>query len=203
MFKNISLMKIIVAFLFILAAAALLLSHMDTGLSFITAGPVESSDGSLFQKMGVLPPPPIDGPVEFTLEDLSGKPVRMSDFKGNVVFLNFWATWCPDCRIEMPSMEKLHKRFKNKRFSMVTVNLSEPASQVKQFFKTHDLTFTGLLDMDRKISRQLGIRAIPTTLILDGSGNIMGSIIGSRNWDSRESHAFFDYLVKRIEHTVF
>ena len=62
-------------------------------------------------------------PVEIRLKDLNGRPVNLSDFRGKIVFLNFWATWCYDCRIEMPVMEKLHQKFKNKDFAIVTINL--------------------------------------------------------------------------------
>ena len=132
--------------------------------------------------------------AEITLKDFNGKEIRLSDYRGKVVFLNFWASWCPDCRIEMASMEKLHNRFKNNNFDMVTINLKEPAQRVKNFFDKHKLTFVGLLDPDGKITSKMAIRALPTTLVVDKNGKILGMALGSRPWDGKKSVALFEHL---------
>ena len=126
---------------------------------------------------------------------MNGKYTGISDFKGKIVFLNFWTTWCPTCRIEMPSMEKLYQKLKNKDFAMVTINLQESASQVKSFFEEFKLTFTALLDSTGEIGALFGIRAIPTTYILDKSGRIIGQVIGPREWDSKASITLFENLI--------
>jgi len=113
------------------------------------------------------------------------------------VFLNFWATWCPDCRTEMASMEKLHTRFKSKNFVMVTINLKEPSERVKNFFDTYKLTFVGLLDPDGKITSKLAIRALPTTMVIDKNGKILGMALGSRPWNAKKSIALFEHLTNR------
>jgi thiol-disulfide isomerase/thioredoxin len=136
-------------------------------------------------------------PVEIKLKDLNGQPVNLSDFRGKIVFLNFWTTWCFDCRIEMPHMEKLHQQFKNKEFEMVAVNLQEPVAQVKQFFKDYTLTFTALLDSDGEVGAHFRITAIPTTFILDKQGIIIGKITGPRNWDGKKAFALFEHLTNR------
>jgi len=133
-------------------------------------------------------------PVEVKLKDLDGLPVSLSDFKGKIVFLNFWTTWCFDCRIEMPVMEKLHQKFKNKDFAMVTINLQEAASPVKQFFKHYKLTFTALLDSDGEVGAHFRITAIPTTFILDKQGIIIGKVMGLRKWDGKKAFALFEHL---------
>ena len=130
-------------------------------------------------------------PIEFSLKDLSGQPVSPSDFRGKIVFLNFWTTWCYACRIEMSDMEKLYQKFKNKEFEMVAVNLQEPVSQVKQFFKDHKLTFTALLDSDGEVGAHFRITAIPTTFILDKHGIIIGKVFGPRKWDGKKALALF------------
>lgn len=136
-------------------------------------------------------------PVEIRLKDLNGKPVSLSDFRGKIVFLNFWTTWCYACRIEMPDMEKLHQKFKNKDFAMVTVNLQESASQVKQFFKELNLTFTALLDSSGEVGAHFMITAIPTTYILDKEGIIIGKVMGPREWDDKKAFALFEHLTNR------
>jgi thiol-disulfide isomerase/thioredoxin len=133
-------------------------------------------------------------PVEIKLKDLNGQPVSLSDFRGKIVFLNFWTTWCFDCRIEMPHMQKLHQQFKNKEFEMVAVNLQEPVAQVKQFIKDYTLTFTALLDSDGEVGAHFRITAIPTTFILDKQGIIIGKVTGPRKWHGKKAFALFEHL---------
>jgi thiol-disulfide isomerase/thioredoxin len=141
-------------------------------------------------------------PVEITLMDLNGRPVSLSEFRGKIVFLNFWTTWCFDCRIEMPVMEKLHQKFKNNDFAMVTINLQEPVSQVKQFFKDYGLTFSALLDSDGEVGAHFRITAIPTTFILNKQGIIIGKAFGPRKWDDKKAFALFDHLTNRTVTTT-
>jgi thiol-disulfide isomerase/thioredoxin len=145
-------------------------------LFFFNAELLAQSDNGeinrLFDSMGVIKVPTTKDPVIINLPDMNGRNVSLSDFRGKIVFLNFWTTWCPTCRIEMPSMEKLHRKLKDKDFAMVTVNLQESARQVKGFFKELGLTFTALLDLTGEVGVAFGIRAIPTTYILDKTGRI-------------------------------
>jgi thiol-disulfide isomerase/thioredoxin len=151
----------------------------------------------LFSIVGVIKVPPTNDPVRINLKDIKGKNISLSDFKGKIVFLNFWTTWCPTCRIEMPSMEKLHQKFKNKDFAIVTVNLRESASKVKAFFKKFKLTFTALLDSTGEVGASFGIRAIPTSYILDKTGRIIGRVNGPREWDSKAAIALFVNLMDK------
>ncbi len=149
----------------------------------------------LFSIVGVIKVPPAKDPVRINLKDMNGKNISLSDFKGKIVFLNFWTTWCPTCRIEMPSMEKLNQKLKNTDFAMVTINLQESASQVKSFFEEFKLTFTALLDSTGEVSALFGIRSIPTTYILDKTGRIIGLVSGPREWDSKAAIALFENLI--------
>ena len=135
-------------------------------------------------------------PVEVRLMDMNGRPVRISDYRGKIVFLNFWTTWCFDCRIEMPHMEKLHQQFKNKDFAMVAINLQESISPVKQFFKDYKLTFTALLDSDGVVGAHFRITSIPTSFILDREGIIIGKVMGPRKWGGKRAFALFEHLIK-------
>jgi len=151
----------------------------------------------LFGIVGVIKVPPAEDPVRINLKDMNGNNISLSDFKGKIVFLNFWTTWCPTCRIEMPSMEKLHQKLKNEDFAMVTINLQESASQVKAFFKEFKLTFTALLDSTGEVGASFGIRAIPTTYIIDKTGRIIGLVSGPREWDSKAAIALFENLMDK------
>ncbi len=148
----------------------------------------------LFSDMGVLPIPPDTDPLEIKLQDPTGRPISLSEFRGKIVFINFWTTWCLACIIEMPSMEKLHQKFKDKDFVMLAINLQESASRVKQFYKEYKLTFTTLLDTTGDVGAGLGIRSIPTTFILDKNGRIIGKALGPREWEGKKSIALFEYL---------
>ena len=149
----------------------------------------------LFRQMSVIKVPHETKLVEINLKDMYGNQVSISDFRGKIVFLNFWATWCPACRAEMPSMERLHKKFKDKDFVMVAINLQESVSTVKKFFKDFKLTFLALLDRDGEVGTRFRVRNLPTTYILDKEGKILGMAVGTREWDSKDSITLFEYLV--------
>ena len=148
----------------------------------------------LFSDLGILQIPPDTDPLEIKLQDPTGRPISLAEFRGKIVFINFWTTWCLACVIEMPSMEKLHQKFKDKDFVMMAINLQESASRVKQFYKEHKLTFTTLLDTTGDVGAGLGIRSIPTTFILDKNGRMIGRALGPREWEGKKSIALFEYL---------
>ena len=148
----------------------------------------------LFRELDILKNSHLTESIEISLTDIHGDRVRLSDFRGKIVFLNFWTTWCPTCRLEMPAMEKLHQRLKDKDFAMVTINIREPASVVKAFSKEYKLTFMTLLDLSGDVSTEFSIRSIPSTFILDKTGRIIGGALGPREWDSKEAIALFEHL---------
>jgi peroxiredoxin len=156
----------------------------------------------LFHELGMINVPHIAPPVDISLKDINGQQVIVSEFEGKIVFLNFWTTWCPECRIEMPSMEKLHGKLKGKDFAMIAIDLQESLSRVKTFLKKYPVTFTILLDTKGEIAQQFGIRAIPTTYIIDKNGGIIGKALGSRHWDSKESITLFEHLMNRVVQTT-
>jgi len=153
----------------------------------------------LFREMEIIQVPHIAPPVDFSLLNLNNKTVTLSDLKGKIVFLNFWTTWCGECRVEMPLMQKLYISFKDKDFAMVAVSLNEPKSVVEKFFDDYKLTFTALLDSNGELGIPFGIRGIPMTYILDKGGGIIGKVIGARQWDSKESFALFEQLLKESD----
>lgn len=128
---------------------------------------------------------------DFTLEDLSDKRASLKQFRGRVVFLNFWATWCIPCREEMPAMEKLHRAFRNEGLEVVAVNFRENKQQVRSFFDELGLTFIALLDKDGKVSEKYGVWSLPLTYFINRRGEFVGKAIGSRNWNNESARNFF------------
>lgn len=120
---------------------------------------------------------------DFTLNDLSGKKVSLSSFKGKVVLLNFWATWCPPCRAEMPSMEKLYNRLKGRGFAVIAVATDRSAVDVKDFLKTQPLSFTIVMDDNLKVSRsRYKVFMMPTSFLIDKRGIVVDKFYGDENW---------------------
>lgn len=133
--------------------------------------------------------------VDFTLPLLEGGSITLSELEGKVVFLNFWATWCPPCREEMPSMEKLHQRFKGKDFVILAVDLQEDEKTVADFVKKYQLSFPVALDSGGRIGGTYGVRGIPTSYIVDQGGGIVGAAVGGKDWNSPEVVAAFELLM--------
>ena len=134
---------------------------------------------------------------DFTLVTLDGKNVRLTDYRGQVVFLNFWATWCPPCRREMPSMEKLHKLMKGYDFVILAVNIDKKTTyHVQSFIKKEGYSFPVLHDVTKEVASNYAVGSIPTTLIIDKNGVIASRLIGGRAWDSDKVVDYFKALAK-------
>ncbi len=134
---------------------------------------------------------------DFTFPDMDGKPVSLSQFRGKVVFLNIWATWCGPCRIEMPDMEKLYRKFKKEDLVILAVSidrLGEPV--VKPFVKELELTFPILLSPDGRVQRIYMVNALPSSFIIDKSGRVVTRVVGARNWFGAETIETFEYLIR-------
>jgi len=112
----------------------------------------------------------------FTLTDLEGNPVSLSDFKGNIVVLNFWATWCPPCIEEIPDFVKVFNEFRDKDVQFIGVS-NEDISTLKRFAADYGINYPILVD-DKNIMAIWGIRAIPTTFVFDRDGRIVFENVG-------------------------
>ena len=132
--------------------------------------------------------------VNFTLEDLNGKKVSLSDYKGKAVMLNFWATWCPPCRREMPSMEKLYSKINKAGFEILAVNIQEDKKTVSDFVSKNKYTFPVLLDTEAEAASIYQIRTIPTTFLVDKKGYLRAVFNGSREWDEKNILDLFKKL---------
>lgn len=134
---------------------------------------------------------------EVVVNSLKNVPLKLSDLKGKVVLLNFWATWCPPCREEIPSMMKLNSAMAGKPFQMVAISVDEgglPA--IESFFKESGFSLPAYIDPDGKATKTYGITGVPETFIIDKNGILVKKVIGTLAWDSAESISFLEGLMK-------
>ena len=133
---------------------------------------------------------PLPAP-DFVLTTPSGAAVSLKQFRGKVVLLNFWATWCPPCVREMPSMEALFQKFKPRGFTVLAISLDEKgAAAVKPFLKKFQLTFPVALDPDSEISTRYGARDLPSSFLIDAKGRVIAAAKGERDWYSAEAISY-------------
>lgn len=109
---------------------------------------------------------------DFTLKSRDGKNVRLSDLRGQVVLLNFWASWCGPCRQEMPILDEIHNKYKNLGFSVLGVNLDAKSSKAINYLKDTPVSFPVLYDPKGEVSGQYGVQAMPSTVVIDKDGNV-------------------------------
>lgn len=134
---------------------------------------------------------------DFTLKSLDGKEVTLGDYKGKYLFINFWATWCAPCKVEMPSMEELHQRFKNENFEILAIsNDMFGAKVVRPYIEARKFTFTVLLDPVLTVSHQFGVVGLPATFLVDPEGKIIGVLQGAEDWSSPEMIVYFENLLR-------
>ncbi len=129
--------------------------------------------------------PVTDRPMapDFSLQDLDGEVHRLADLRGRPVIVNFWATWCPPCREEMPSMQRAWERLQTEGVSLLAVNVGEDPDTVFQFTGSYPVEFPILFDRDGTVSGAWPIRGLPTTFVIDPQGHIAYRAIGGREWD--------------------
>lgn len=182
-----------------LRKARWLLPHVVTVLLTLAAElPAQSkaaaSADDLLKSIGMTKPALAKAP-DFTLRDAGGGTVSLSGYRGNLVLLNFWATWCGPCREEMPSMEQLSRNFGGQGFTILAVNQKESAAQVTKYMKTHGLNFSAPLDLDGRVNTAYRVYGIPVTYLIDGGGNAIGMKSGPRDWARRDVVEVFRKLV--------
>lgn len=143
--------------------------------------PAAAAGTVLLQAVPGTPPGP-----DFTLPDIDGKPLRFADQKGKVVLVNFWATWCPPCRVEIPSMERAWGRLKAENVVMLAVHVGSAGDQIWEFLSEFNVTFPVLIDKSGKVSKEWQTIGLPTTYVADVHGRRALRAIGGREWDHPE-----------------
>jgi peroxiredoxin len=145
------------------------------------------------------PKPPAEGQQapDFILADLSGTKTRLSDLQGEVVLVNFWATWCPPCREEIPSMVALNRIMVGKPFRMLAISMDQGGKDaVNDFFRNSGLTLPVLLDKDGNVGRLYGVTGVPETFVIDRKGVIIKKFIGPLDWSAPEVVNFLTGAMK-------
>jgi len=121
--------------------------------------------------------------LPFVLSDMQGKVHNLADYKGKVVLLNFWASWCPPCVHEMPSMARLKAHFKDKPFEILAANLGEEPTQVQKFLEKHPVNFPVLLDKGSLVAKRWKVFAYPSSYLIDKEGKVRFALFGGTEWD--------------------
>ncbi|MCX8014200.1 MAG: TlpA family protein disulfide reductase [Rectinema sp.] len=133
----------------------------------------------------------------FTVTSLSGGLVPRTSTKGTITLLNFWATWCPPCKQEIPTIQRLHEAMKGEKFQIMAISVGEPLTTVKPFVEQNKITFPVYLDPKNQLSATYASRGIPTTYILDKNGDFIAGIIGSFEYDNPEFMKVIKELAKK------
>ena len=140
---------------------------------------------------------PVEAP-DFALQDMDGEMHKLSDLRGNYVQVSFWATWCPQCRKEMPSLEHLYQRYKDRPFRVLAVNQWEDQDHVFSYMGELNVfpTFPILFDPQSEVSASYGVRGLPTSFIVDPEGRFAYRAIGGREFDHADVIALIDSLLE-------
>jgi peroxiredoxin len=135
---------------------------------------------------------------DFTLSDLNGRNYTLSQLRGKVVIVNFWATWCPPCRAEMPSMEKLYRELADQGLVMLAVNIEKDGRRtVPQFLASSPHSFPVLLDEQEVVQKRYGVYKFPESFIIRKDGVVDDKVIGAIDWAEPRAVAYFRDLLQR------
>ena len=132
----------------------------------------------------------------FTLKSNTGKNVKLSELRGQVILLNFWASWCGPCRQEMPLLEKLHKRYSALGFTVLGVNVEEDPRKAKTLLKDISVSFPILFDTSNKVSKEYNVSAMPSTVMIDRDGNMRYLHKGYKPGDEAQYKKWVKQLIR-------
>jgi len=134
---------------------------------------------------------------DFALGTPHGGTFRLSEHRGKVVMVNFWATWCPPCLEEMPAMDRLYRQHRDGAFTLVAVSVDADPAKVTPFLTAHQLSFPVGLDPRMELANSYAVRALPSSFIIDRAGNLAALAIGPRHWDSNAAHSLVEGLARQ------
>jgi thiol-disulfide isomerase/thioredoxin len=134
---------------------------------------------------------------DITVSSLTNAPLKLSDLKGKVVLLNFWATWCPPCREEIPSMMKLNSAMAGKPFQMVAISIDEGGvPEIESFFKASGFSLPTYTDPGGTAQKIYGVTGVPETFVIDKNGLLVKKVIGPLAWDAPQNISYLEGLMK-------
>jgi DsbE subfamily thiol:disulfide oxidoreductase len=133
----------------------------------------------------------------FTLPAPGGRKISLNDYRGKVVLLNFWATWCPDCRTEMPAMDRLYREFKGQGFEIVAVNVKDKREDALAFVKKNKISYPIMMDPEGEVGLLYGAFAMPTTYLIDRKGVVLARMWGSADWNSPAARKLIGEIVQQ------
>ena len=160
--------------------AAMLILSGALMLSVVKATP---SSGQLAPDQFVTPPAQDVVAPDFDLKTVDGRAVKLSDYRGQVVLLNTWATWCPPCRAEMPQLEAYYREHQSEGFVVLAVNSEESSETVAAFLQSQDFTFPVVLDPEGTVMSHYAVRGLPTSFFIDRKGMVRGMWTGQLTSD--------------------
>jgi peroxiredoxin len=129
---------------------------------------------------------------DFEYPDSNGKMWKLSDFRGKVVFVSFWATWCATCKSEMPSKESLYRRMQGKPFQMLGMLFRDDPVNLIKYFRSTKVSLPTLISPDNEAAKIFGITGVPETFIIDKDGIVREKLVGPMQWDSDEKIAMIE-----------
>jgi len=180
--ENIEMLKkLVIGFIALAAIGLFLFMQQPDDKSGKSVDAMSKTDSPLLSKLNELPPAP-----DFKLPDMDGEIHSLASYKGKPIIINFWATWCPPCRAELPSMNRGWAKIKDEGIAMIAVNVGESEDTIFTFTADYPIDFTVLLDESGEIIKQWPIKGLPTTFVVDGEGRLVYRAIGGREWDSDE-----------------
>ncbi len=134
---------------------------------------------------------------DFRIKKLGGGEVALTDYRGKVVLINFWATWCGPCKAEMPSMEALYTDYPRDDFEILAVSIDiDPNAPVKTFIEDFGFTFPVLLDDAFEVNGRYQVRVVPTSIVIDRKGVVTHRLLGAKDWNATDSRRFLEKLIE-------
>jgi peroxiredoxin len=187
-------------FLVLFSGAALLISKKQELLAlFGLQAQKKTFEGDLgvFRNMSFLPNVHRVEATNFLLKTLDGQGRTLTQDRGKVVLVNFWATWCPPCIREMPSMQILYEKYRKQGFEIIAVSVDQGNTDaVREFAEKLNLEFSIVLDLENTVKTAYRVRALPTNYLIDRSGRVVAWGMGARTWDRKEAFSLIEHLLK-------
>ena len=135
--------------------------------------------------------------VELALEDIDGRPYKLTDYRGQIVLVNFWATWCPPCIEEMPALGRLRQRLADQGFEILAVNMGDQEKSVRDFVRRITVRFPVLLDPDGTAAREWRVFALPTSFLVNAQGLATHELSGTADWDGSTATTLIETMIQR------